>query len=234
MAAPVDAGRNTTNVTASSDPWTVNLPGTIGAGNLLVLYARAASAVTFNTPSDWTVSTFVNNDTSDASDDVTSMFWKVATGSEGATLSLDLSAAAKGAALCWRITGADTTVEPDEEGAVGTGANANPPAITPPGGSSDYLFLACIGLDGETQTFTQPSGYSNLIQANSGTGGAASTNVRLGGASVQRTGVSTEDAGAWTHAAPSSGWLTNMFAVEQSAVPASLLLPNQNRRIVRR
>ena len=104
MASPVDAGRNTTNITTADDPWTVNLPASIGSGDLLIVAGRTGGNQTFNLPDGW--SWLVQNESSDATDDNTSAIYKWAVGNEGTTLSWDLSAGAKGAALAWRITGA--------------------------------------------------------------------------------------------------------------------------------
>lgn len=43
MAAPVDAGRATTNITSATTPWTINLPGSIASGDLLVMFLQVAN-----------------------------------------------------------------------------------------------------------------------------------------------------------------------------------------------
>mgnify|MGYP001565130996 CR=1 FL=1 len=118
MAQPYDAARATTNVTAAADPWTVNLPAGIVAGDALLVFMRTGGAQTFNLPAGW--SWLVQNDTGDASDDVTSIIYRKADGAEGATLSVDLSAAAKGAAIAYRIPYAEdpTVVAPGVSAAV--------------------------------------------------------------------------------------------------------------------
>jgi hypothetical protein len=54
VASPVDAGRNTTNITTADDPWTVNLPASIGSGDLLIVAGRTGGNQTFNLPG-WVV-----------------------------------------------------------------------------------------------------------------------------------------------------------------------------------
>jgi hypothetical protein len=204
----------------------VNLPSGITAGQLLVLLIRAAgnNGVLASVPSGW--SALVQDEGSDASNDPTHILYRWADGTEGSTLSVDFSGSIKGAAIAYRITGAiNPATQPPQVStvAVGTGTNPDPTGVTPTGGSKDYLFIAFGGLDGETQTFSAapstPSSYSNLQQANSGTGGAASTNVRIAGASRQAT-VSSEDPGAFTAEAPETGWTAFVIAIHPAAAGA--------------
>lgn len=215
------------------------MPATIAAGNLLVCFIRIAAAVTVtslvdNLSASWTILGPVEN--SDASDDNTYIYYKVAAGTES-TGTLDLSTTAKGTATIWSISGAadPATQAPETAVATGTGANVDCPSISPTGGSKDYLILALAGLDGETQTFTAPSGYSNRIDGNSGTGGAAATNCRTSGASKQVTAAS-EDPGAFTNGAPSTGWTGITLAIHPAAAatPTSLDLGAFDRRTPRR
>lgn len=225
MASPVDAGRIATNITTATDPWTVNLPASIAAGDLLVLFTRAAGAQSPTTPSGWTL---FRQSVDDANDDITQVYWRVADGSEGSTMSFDWSAAAKGCAICWRITGADTTKSPrpieGQAANVGTTANANPNAASGLDGSRDYLFLVILAMDSETATFTAPSGYSNTVTANSGTAGAVATNCMAAGASRQAT-VSSEDPAAWTSSAPGAGWTSFTIAIWPAIPPIQNVTP---------
>lgn len=226
MASPVDAGRIGTNITTASDPWTINLPGSIAAGDLLLMFIREATNISFFGIAGWTV---IVDDLSDASPNRTVIFWRKADGTEGATVSYDLTGTVKGAAIVYRITGAaDPTTEPPQgDIAIGTGANADPPNLAPPDGSKDYLWIIFGALDGETQSFALPANYVNLIQANSGTGGAATSNVRIAGGSRQFTAASDNPA-AFTVGAPSSGWSALTFAVH----PAEPIVVRKRRIIV--
>jgi hypothetical protein len=228
VASPAVAATNTTNITSAADPWTVNLPASISAGDLLIVLLRGnngnAALAGGNPPSGWTA--LVNGESSDASNDVTHVLYRWADGGEGTTLSVDLSSTAKGAAISYRITGAENpaTQAPEVSTvAVDTGANADPGTVTPTGGSKDYLFLVFAGLDGETQTYTEPTSYSNLLQANSGTGGTPDTNVRVGAAERQLT-ASSEDPGAFTNSAPSTGWTAYTIAIHPAAAAATASL----------
>jgi hypothetical protein len=226
MAAPSVAATSSTDVTSASASWAVNLPSSIASGDLLVLLMRTASTVTITTPSGWTL---LASSTADSSDDVTAVYWRRATGSEGSTVSVSLSGSAKGAAFVWRITGAaDPSIT---SAATGTSATPDPPAT--PALTGDYLFLWLGGWEGE-QT-NPPSGsppfYSKDGGAGSGTAGSVSTNCRVAGASRQRTGLvsQSEDPGEWTISASDDWTAFTLYVTE----PAAKSLVFDTRRVAR-
>ena len=163
MASPVDAGRIATNVSTAVDPFPVTLPGSIVAGDLLISFIRFAANITIVSYTGWTL---ILEDAGDASDDRTLIVYRVATGSDA--LSVDLSTTAKGAAITWRITGAENpATQAPQFGTVAyntTVANTcDPGSAAPTGGSKDYLFLALGGGDQEVGAFTaSPTNYSAI------------------------------------------------------------------------
>lgn len=211
MAFPVDAARVATNITAAADPWTVNLPAGITAGDLLIAHMRCAGSQTVNAPLGWT---FGGGSSGDASDDFQRWFYRIADGTEGATQSFDLDAAAKGAAIVWRITGVDTSIAPSWSGdSIGTSTTPNPGSLTPAGGAKDYLWLWLGGWEGEQTSppAGAPTNYTNAIGANSGTAGVVATNCRVAGASRQLN-AATEDPPSWTISA-SDDWIAWTLAI---------------------
>jgi hypothetical protein len=220
MASPVDFARQTSTFTSAVDPWSnVAVGAAPGATDLAFVYCRTGGGSAFNTPSGWTA--LLANDASDATDDVTSIFYHYGVGS--ASITVDLTGTAKGAAIGWTITGAvDPAIQapeihlPISDGIFTTAANAaNPPSITPTGGAKDYLFLALAGLDGESQTFTHGT-HINVVNADSGTGGAVATNCRIAGGSRQLTTISY-DAAAFTHATAATGGTAFIIAIHPAA-----------------
>lgn len=202
MASPVDAARIGTNVSTAADPITATYPTGIAAGDLLVMYIRvpAATALAAGAPSGWT--RLVDGVSTDAADDLNYVLYKVADGSESGTFTIDMAASAKAAVLIWRFTGAGTpSIGPITTGTLGS----IDPSGYVPGTTDDFTWLALVGLDGETQSFTAPSGYSNTVAADSGTGGAVATNCRIAGATKATTGTTSENPGAWLHSAPNAG-----------------------------
>ena len=213
MASPVDANRIATTFSTGVRPWTVTLPTGTVAGDLLIVAGRGGGAITTLLPTGW--SWLVQNDSSDASDDVVSIIYKRADGTEGASLSWDMGFAIKGVAIAWRIIGAinPATQVPQVLSALftTTANTANPPAISPTGGSKDYLFLAVATKDGIGATTAAPAGYSNLVSGAS-SGGSAATNATVAGASKQATAAS-EDPGVFTHVAATTGGVAYVIAI---------------------
>lgn len=216
MAAPTVAGRNTTSITTATDPWTVNLPASIAAGDLLIAFARMPGTTsTFLNVAGWNNTAVFNTDI-DATDDLDAIMWKIASGTEGATFSWDLFGASKGAVVTYRITGHNGGIDFQPAGATYTTTinTANSPATgTMP--SDDYMILALTACGGEAATFTAPTNYVNVQNANSGTAGATTTNCRLGGAERGMTAITSEDPGVFTHAAAVGGGTAYTLAIRQ-------------------
>lgn len=228
MASPVDSARQATNITTAGTSHAINV-GSPTAGTLLIVFVRfagAPGAVTF------TGYTQLASDSSDASDDTTSVYYRQADGTEGATDTLTTGNSVKLAAIGWEITGAaDPGVQAPQISTVAVGTTtadtANPTAVTPTGGSKDYLFLAIAGQDGEVGAYTAaPTNYVNLQAANSGTGGVASSNCYMGGASRQLTAAS-DDPGVFTHGAATTGWTAWTVAIypQEALMPPRMIMP---------
>jgi len=213
MAFPTDAARLNTNGTSAATNKVCSLIGSGGgnpvSGDLLVLILRSAAADTHTTPTNWTQ--LVLNNADDASLDVTSVWYKVADGAEGATVTVTCTTSLKFTAICWAITGHDSATAPVISAAATSTNNApDPPSLTPAGGAKDFLWLWIGGWEGEQTSppTGNPTNYSNPIGADSGTAGATSTNCRCAGASRQLNAASenppswlisvSEDWTAWT------------------------------------
>ena len=87
MAAPVDSARVATN-SLTGTPYTINV-GSPVAGTLLLVLVRFAGAVGTITFTGYTALNGAGGDASDASDDVTIIFYRWADGTEGASDSLN-------------------------------------------------------------------------------------------------------------------------------------------------
>lgn len=185
------------------------------------MFARTAANVSMTLPlSGWTA--LVSNDATDASDDLTTILWRTADGTEGATISVDMASGAKGAVICWRVTGAMD--EAPAISAINTGTTsvntATSNSVAPTGAPQDTLYITMAGGDGEVGAYTAaPTDYVNLQVANTSTAGGAATNNFCGGASRQITASSSDDAGVFTHAVHTNGWTA--FAVALRAAAAA-------------
>lgn len=212
MAAPTDAARNATNTSTAATSVNITV-GSPASGVLLIVFVRFAAdpgAVTF------TGYNLIANDASDASDDTTVIYWRIASGAEGATATITTVNSVKSGAICWQVTGAANDAPLVSTVAVGTTvANTCDPAVVAPLiPSQDTLYIVMGGEDQEVGTFSAaPANYTNLVNANSGTGGVAATNVLMGGASRQLTASSSDNAGVFTHAAAVTGWTAFAIAI---------------------
>jgi hypothetical protein len=216
MAAPTDAARQATNISTAATSHAINV-GSPSAGTLLIVFVRFAGAAGTVTFTGYTPLVTQNN--SDASDDETSIYYRWADGSEGASDTLSTANSVKLAAICWEITGAENpSFSAPTVSTVATGTtaanSANPSSVAPADAPQDTLYLALAGGDGEVGAYTaSPTNYSTITAANSGTGGAASSNCFIGGASRQLTASSSEDPGAFTHGAHTTGWTAYTVAI---------------------
>ena len=181
MAFPVIAGSAVTNGTTAATSCVVNLPSGVQGGDLLWCVFRTASGTTASFPAGWTASP--NNNTVDASDDVTTVAYRYSPGGEFSTITVTTDSLQKFAAVCLRIQGAeDPAVQAPQFGAVATGTSVNPNANTtnPTGGAKDYLWVSVAVCEGEQATTpTVPTSYAGLLAADSGTAGVVATNVRV-------------------------------------------------------
>jgi hypothetical protein len=195
---------------ATSHAINVNSPS---AGDLLIVFIRFAAApgaVTF------TGYTLLVSDASDASDDETHIYWRVADGAEGVSDALSTVNSVKLAAISYRVTGAEAAAPAVSTVAVGTTAanTADPGSVAPTGAPQDTLYLALAGGDGEIGSYSAtPASYLNITTANSGTGGAATSNCFMGAARRAILVSSSDDPGVFTHAAHTTGWTAFTVAI---------------------
>lgn len=226
MASPVDSARQGTNISTAGTSHAINV-GSPAANDLLIVFVRYAGAPGAVTFTGYT--SIVTADTSDASDDQTSIYWRYADGTEGATDTLTTSNSIKLGAICWEVTGARNEAPSPSIGAIGTTAanTADPPSVSNFDPPQDALYLAMAGGDGEVGAYTGvPTNYGNLVTANSGTGGAAASNVFMGGASRQILASTSDNPGAFTHAAHTTAWTAYALAIRPPAAPE--VLPPQH------
>jgi len=166
---PVVAASATTNDTVASTTANVNLPAGIVAGNLLLLYLTVTNPGSTNpvitVPSGWTQLQAAAFGSSSRG----AVFWKFASGSEGATVSIVTAALATRTSVALRITGNDLTTPPQWNGASEAGVptkKPNPPNLTPSWGAKQTLWIAAahvsnnVGIDGLPSNFENPIGTS--------------------------------------------------------------------------
>jgi len=214
MAFP-SASTATTNGSTATTSAVVSLPGSIVAGQTLLVLIRCSLGGTHTFPAGWTE---ISQDSSDGSDDTTSLAWRRADGAEGASITVTLGTSSKFSAISWLVAGArNPELSPPEISNITTGnnTNPNPGSLTPSGGAQDYLWFWMGGWEG-TQT-SPPSGNptnytSNVVGAETGSVGGVSTNCRVASATRQFN-VATEDPGSWTISGLGDDWTAVTVAV---------------------
>lgn len=176
----------------SSHP--VNLPSGITAGDLLLLFVAINSNPTVTDPSTWTpLVSAVNSDTF-------RIYAKIASGSEGSTVTVGLNSNQRVAAVAYRITGARNGVTSSEiavsSAVTGSSATPDPPSLTPSWGSAENLWIAVTFASDSSFTFSSyPTNYS--LGQNNVQPGAAGNSSAVSVAARLLTGTS-EDPGVFT------------------------------------
>lgn len=205
MAYPVVEAANTYGAEAAASH-AIPLPTGVQAGDLLILLVNgpADSDYGWTHPSGW------SNQWNASNGNMQGAAWtRVADGSEGSTVTLDLSTAMRLSAVTLRISGADGTVT-HNSGVYGTGYQPNPGSVTAPWGADDNLFIAVAhAAAGDTPTY--PTGYTGYTGY---TGAPNQWHARTLAAWRQDT-VATEDPGAFSiDDAGDYAWIAFTLAIQ--------------------
>lgn len=139
----------------------VTLPATIVAGRLLLMVFNPTNIVTITAPAGWTSGGALINSR-------IGWFWKIASGSEGATVSVTCSATTSVSATVWQISGNHASQAP--ESSIVSAVSADPPSLTASWGAANNMFIACFSGTVITAP-TPPSGYALGATLNSGANG---------------------------------------------------------------
>src|SRR5574337_187068 len=199
MAFPTVAGTNT-HVDLNVTSHVINLPASIAAGDLLI--AKLGYGVTSNTltwPAGWNAITNGAVEETTGGTEGIEVRYRLADGTEGASITVTSSAQCRSESQSYRITGAADpgTQAPEAANAIGTNSSADSPSLTPTGGAKDYLWLSFVSASRQATAndFTgAPTNYSNLLTAANTTTGVSLTT----GASAERQlNAASEDPGAF-------------------------------------
>jgi len=148
-----------TGISASTTSAAVPLPPGIVAGDLLLLFVTMGT-VTPTTPSGWTQ--LYNS----AGVGTSVCYWKIASGSEGTSVTLVTGAAVVRYSVAHRIQGHDPAQAPVFNLANDAGSPShypNPPALTPSWGVKSTLWIALTHCSGTNLPKGQPSNFSDLV-----------------------------------------------------------------------
>lgn len=146
-AFPATAGSNTSVNNSAQTSHTVNLPASIIAGDLLVIgiaaARRNASNVrvdgTFTAPGGWT-ELFQATNPSNNDDVRLGVYYRIASGAEGGTVSVPTANNTRTASVSLRITGAEGSVS-SAHAAANSQTSSNAPNLAPSWGAAKTLWL---------------------------------------------------------------------------------------------
>ncbi len=201
--------------TSNTDTHTVSLPSNISAGDLLIVFfaVDANPTITWPTADGWGVIF------SQANGNVNKLEigYKIADGTEGASITITTDSTQNSAHIANRITGHDLYGAPEvSSGATGNSTAPNPDSLTPTGGAKDYLWFAVEGNDdGRDPASAYPGSYTGgQTMASGGSGG---TNVAV---ARRELNAVSEDPGTFT--IPSETWVACTVAVHPSTAPTAV------------
>lgn len=145
MSFPTVAAVNGGNqVAADVTSHTVNLPASIAANDLLLGFFTSDGDPVITWPGDWTLLFETVTGTAARF----SCYYKIASGSEGASITVTTDVNEKSAHTTYRIGVGSFTGTPEAgTSATGTSTTPNPPSLSPSWGANDALWIAALGYD---------------------------------------------------------------------------------------
>jgi hypothetical protein len=174
----------------------VSLPASVAAGDLLVMVIQtsAGAAPTVNAVTGWTHLITKQTSVTGFAFDV---FYRVADGTEGSTVTVTTTAAANFQVIVARVTGADTVtpINASASGSVAAGSTAATPSITT---TAANCLIVSIASPVSTATSTAPTGMTKRWQDNNGAVGNEISWADVVQAAAGATGTQTWTIGATT------------------------------------
>jgi hypothetical protein len=204
---PVIAATNTSaKIGQMGTTHTINLPAGIQSGDLLLIFwtDETTSSTAPTTPSG-----FTQLYTQTTSNEVRRAWYKIANGTESATINVT-GGDERSAHISYRIA-KNTYIGTPEVGTVATGtSNApNPPSLSPTWPLAHTLWIAASHSEGNTAAMTGPSGYTGLIQSNTGSTGSSNSTTATAHLFSQS---SSQDPGTFS-LSTSRPWAANTIAI---------------------
>lgn len=141
---------------STANPYVVNLPASIVAGQLLMVAVATVENAPTGTPAGWTQLASLTG----SSQITLTIYYKVAAGGEGATLNVASAGIRTASSVSWSITDYQGTPEVTST-AHSTGASPDPGTITPSWGSDDMLVIPVLGVWGTQTISSYPASYTN-------------------------------------------------------------------------
>lgn len=185
---------------------TINLPSGIEAGDMILIFFSEGNASGTNV----TIAGYTELYATETFDRYFSAFWRIADGSEGATVNTN-SFAGRSAHVSYRIAAGTFQGTPYFSGSdSGTDNSPNPPNLAPGLGVQPFLWLAAMHSD-EVSSVTAPGGYGTMLHSTtSGSNENGADHAQMA-VSQRFNSAASEDPGAYalgqntTHSARTVG-----------------------------
>lgn len=215
-AFPVIAGTSTSIDTTTNTTQVVSLPGSIASGDLLLLahWGSGTDATPNSTLSGWTL--LGDNIVSNAVGHF-AVFYRVADGAEGASVSITTDTAEDSAGCVYRITGWNSPTPPQINVGPPIGLSTAPDGalLTPTWALEDTTYIVIAGADSNTVDFTvYPTNYDTAqitIPTHTLAGGACAMAARDYTSTSDDPGTFTIDT--------STRWMVYTVAVRNLQAP---------------
>ena len=229
MASPTPSDFVTTSLSTAATSFSVNIPTSAVAGDRVFVafgYGVTGNTISLNGAPTGLV---VEKQVEQALGGTNGLYCLVyeVQGAE-TTITLDATVSTKGAACACRVTGDEDpgTQAPEfSTGATGSNGPPDPDAVTPTGGSKDYLFIIAGSMGGEVALTGADADYSNFTEADSGTAGAITSNSRTAIATRQLTAAASDDPTAFTGGDATQEWAAMTIAFHPAPVGGAATYP---------
>ncbi len=166
MSFPTIAATNLGNEGSNSTSHVLNLPSGIASGHLLIMALAMDGNAVLTWPAGWSV---LSTSTNSGGDGTLEVRYRIADGSEGASITVTTDASERGSYITWRITNWHGTTPPEAGTPVAGTTNPNAPNVTASWGSADNLFIWVCGWGNSTQDISAyPSDYTVSQMTDSG------------------------------------------------------------------
>ncbi|MCF8295662.1 MAG: T9SS type A sorting domain-containing protein, partial [Bacteroidales bacterium] len=189
---PVVKAIATSASTTATMSHTISIPAGVESGDLiLIFWEDVSTSTTLGSFSGYTTLVDINS-----SNMRRKIYYKVANGSEGTSLTVTTSASELSAHVCYLIDAGSYTGTPYISSAhTATSSSPNPPSLSPSGGTGKFVWIPVV-LAGEVNTYTAPANYTAVAESHTIYASSSNSHCQVITAFRQYE-AATEDPGAF-------------------------------------
>lgn len=205
---------------ATSMEVTITMGDGSSGDRLFILFAKDGDDAPSIESAHGTFTEHVNDSYTPGPDEVCTALWSIAYDDISGTpssIGVSWTDSERAGAVAWWVDD-DGTI--DVSSVTNTDGDTTPdtPALTPAGGSDDYLYIACLTSDGGSTLDSGPSGFTEILYTEGGGG----QGVKLGAAYLETTSSTTQDPGTWSYSG--FGTATQTFTISMAPGDTALAI----------